>query len=800
MDNNERAQESGSASTDQRLRSIFNSAVDFAVIGIDLHGIVTDWNPGAENILRWSASEMVGQDANLFFTREDRAEGRMYTEMRCAREAGRASDERWHLRKDGSRFWASGEMMPLLDSNKTHVGYLKILRDSTAKRIDEGVLRSETDFLKSVLASSADCIKVLTLDGRLVYLSEGGHSALEVENFDQIQGKFWPDLWPDAARAQVAASIDSARVGEGARFQAFAPTLKGTEKYWDVQVSPIRGRDGTVSRLLSVSRDVTDVRSVESKLARSQERLQAALNASDMIGIWDWDIRGDVVYADAKFAKAYDVDPQEAAAGAPLVRFLEGIHPDDQAMVAQAIDRALKDGADYACEYRLLQKGGEPMWISARGIVIRDEAWQPLRMTGAGIDITARKRAEEAVQDANRRLASQVLEELAKREVAEESLRQSQKMEAVGQLTGGLAHDFNNLLTSVGGSLELVKKRGAQGRFDQLDKYLDIALGATQRAAALTHRLLAFSRQQTLDPKPTNVNWLVEGMAELINRTIGPEITLTTRLDPNLWSSLVDPSQLDNALLNLCINARDAMPNGGTLNITTFNYPMGEAEAGRWAIEPGEYVAIDVKDDGGGMPPEVIKRVFEPFFTTKPSGRGTGLGLSMVYGFAKQSGGDVRIRSFVNVGTTVTICLPRHHIHEVEKIASETVATPLAQVGQTVLVVDDEPLVRMLLVEVLQEQGYTVLEAGEGPSATAILQSEARIDLLVTDVGLPGGMNGRQIADAMRVKRPDLPVLFVTGYAEKSLSGELPARMHVLTKPFAMDLFVARVEQLIDVP
>ncbi|MGI4767942.1 MAG: ATP-binding protein [Janthinobacterium lividum] len=391
--------------------------------------------------------------------------------------------------------------------------------------------------------------------------------------------------------------------------------------------------------------------------------------------------------------------------------------------------------------------------------------------------------------------------EMAERERAEEQLRQSQKMEAVGQLTGGLAHDFNNLLAGISGSLELMQTRMQQGRLHDVERYLRAAQGAAKRAAALTHRLLAFSRRQTLDPKPTNVNRLAAGMHDLMQRTVGPTIPIDVVEASGLWPALVDPSQLENALLNLCINARDAMPGGGRITIETANKWLDERAARQLDMPDGQYLSMCVTDTGTGMPPEVIARVFEPFFTTKPLGEGTGLGLSMIYGFAKQSGGQVRIYSEVGQGTTVCVYLPRHHGEVAEDDAgAEAVVAPASGAGATVLVVDDEPTVRMLVVDILEDLGCAAIEAADSAAGLRVLQSDARIDLLVTDMGLPGGMNGRQMADAARVARPGLKVLFITGYAENAVvgNGHLPPGTALLTKPFAMDAMAARIRSLIE--
>lgn len=417
-------------------------------------------------------------------------------------------------------------------------------------------------------------------------------------------------------------------------------------------------------------------------------------------------------------------------------------------------------------------------------------------------ELAERRRAEAALQALNATLEQRVAEAIAERELAEEALRQSQKMEAVGQLTGGIAHDFNNLLAGIMGSLDLMQTRITQGRTGDLARYVGAAMGSAQRAAALTHRPLAFSRRQPLDPKPVEANKLVAEMEDLLRRTLGPAISLEMVLAGGLWRTFCDPVQLESALLNLCFNARDAMPDGGRLTIETANAHLDDAyAAAERDITPGQYAAICVTDTGVGMSREVMARVFEPFFTTNPLGQGTGLGLSMVYGFAKQSEGHVRIYSEEGKGTTAKLYLPRYRgtdSNEDETQAQVTEA-PQAEAGETVLVVEDEPVVRDLIVEVLGELGYQALEAGDGSSGLKLLQSRRRIDLLITDVGLPG-INGRQLADQARERRPDLKVLFITGYAENATlaHGFLETGMAMLTKPFAVDSLMRKIRQLIE--
>ncbi len=371
-------------------------------------------------------------------------------------------------------------------------------------------------------------------------------------------------------------------------------------------------------------------------------------------------------------------------------------------------------------------------------------------------------------------------------------------MEAIGQLTGGLAHDFNNMLTGVLGALDLIQRRLASGRSVDLERYIDAAVTSANRAAALTHRLLAFARRQSLDPKPVDVNQLVISMEDMLRRTMAEHIQLNTQLQPDPWLAYTDAHQLENALLNLVINARDAMEGGGRITIQTGCVRISDSQPDNPA--PGDYVTLSVADSGSGMPAEVVTKAFDPFFTTKPIGQGTGLGLSMVYGFVKQTGGHVRIDSTVGQGTLITLFLPRNCLQPTSDVPEETgfSAIPGALQGETVLVVEDEAAVRMLVLEVLEELGYQVLEAVDANSALPVLRSDQRVDLLVSDFGLPG-MNGHQLVEIARQHRPELKVLFITGYAPNAeVRGDfLGPGMDMLAKPFNIDVLATKVRQLI---
>lgn len=454
------------------------------------------------------------------------------------------------------------------------------------------------------------------------------------------------------------------------------------------------------------------------------------------------------------------------------------IHPENIEAVVEALTEMGRTGQPTRFENRILSSSGE--WKPI-GWTVSPEP-DGVNFIAVGRDLTADKAREQELLQ------------------AQEALRQAQKMEAVGQLTGGIAHDFNNLLAGISGNLELIERRLTEGRLNGLDRYIVGAQSSARRAAALTQRLLAFSRRQTLDPKPINVNRLIGGMEDLIRRTVGPSISVEVVGAGGIWTTRVDPSQLESALLNLCINARDAMPDGGRITIETANKWLDERAGRDRDLSPGQYISLCVTDTGTGMPPNVIAQACDPFFTTKPLGQGTGLGLSMIHGFVRQSGGQVRIYSEVGKGTTMCLYFPRFAGDADESEVAEALHAAKAADGETVLIIDDEHALRALMVEVLEEAGYTILEAADGPTGLKILRSDVRIDLLITDVGLPGGMNGRQVADAARATRPDLNVLFVTGYAENTAIGNglLDTGMQVIAKPFVMATLVNKVGELID--
>jgi len=636
------------------------------------------------------------------------------------------------------------------------------------------------EFARRILASSADCIKILDLDARLEFMSEGGMCVMEIDDFGDVRGKCWPDFWDGEGRAMAAEAVEEAKRGGIGRFQGPSPTHKGTPRWWDVIVTAMEGDDGKPERLLSISRDITATKAAEARLRELNETLEQQVLARTAERDRMWDTSPDlllVIDFDGIFRR---VNPAWTSMLGYVPDELIGHHvnefvlPEDHLPTVNAYELAAGGGSPKVLN-RYRHKDGSTRYLSW----VASPDGQLIYATGR--DVTAERTAQDELDQAH------------------SALRQAQKMEAVGQLTGGIAHDFNNLLTGMMGNLELLQLRLARGRLDDADRFIAAAQGAGTRAASLTQRLLAFSRRQTLDPKPTDINRLILGLEDLLRRTVGPAYDIRIVGSAGLWTTMIDPGQLENALLNLCINARDSMPHGGVITIETANKWLDERTGRERDLPPGQYLSICVTDTGSGMTPDVIEHAFEPFFTTKPLGLGTGLGLSMIYGFARQSGGQVRIYSELGEGTTMCIYLPRLHGDAFPEVDTSVEPFDAQGCGETVLVVDDEATIRMLIDEVLDELGYAVIDAADGHAGLKVIQSGARIDLLITDVGLPNGLNGRQVADAARAIIPDLKVLFITGYAENAAvgNGHLDPGMELLTKPFSLDDLKRKVREML---
>ena len=547
------------------------------------------------------------------------------------------------------------------------------------------------------------------------------------------------------------------------------------------------------------------------RLRESEELLGLAQEAG-RVGIFEWQVPTGVVRLSPKFLSLYGLSKFDER----YDTWLKSIFREDVLRITNLFETAFAaQEREIQAEFRIVSASdGELKWMEARNVAFYDAEGRALRVVGVNVDITERKRVmaqlraftetlEEAVKERTREL--EVQNEARMR--AEEQLRQAQKMEAVGQLTGGLAHDFNNLLTIVMGGLDIIGRQlpalGTSAASERIARAKDMALQGVQRAVTLTDRLLAFSRQQPLAPKSLDANKLIGAICEFLRRTLGEDVSLETVLASGLWRTHVDPNELENAILNLALNARDAMPDGGKLTFETANCHLDEAYVAAIAepVDVGQYVMVAVADTGCGMDKATLERVFEPFFTTKEVGKGTGLGLSQVYGFVRQSAGHVRIYSELGEGTTVKVYLPRYFGAE-DHADAVVEARPITRAtgSETIMVVEDDDELRAHTVETLEDLGYRVLAAATGAAALELLDRGTEVDLLFTDVVMPGGINGRQLAEEAVRRRPGLKVLYTTGYTRNAIvhHGRLDPGVHMIGKPFSLGELGAKVRALLD--
>jgi PAS domain S-box-containing protein len=565
------------------------------------------------------------------------------------------------------------------------------------------------------------------------------------------------------------------------------------ERVLDFVFQPVRDERNRVTGIFIQATDATQRVAAQAALKDSEEKFRAITNSIDQM-IWSTRPDGFHDFYNERWYE-YTGVPRGTTDGAGWSGMF---HDDDQKRAWAVWRHSLATGEPYHIEYRLRHRSGLYRWVLGRAQPVRDADGRIVRWFGTCTDIQDIVDAREVLSRSRGELERQVQLRSGQLLQAEDQLRQAQKMEAIGQLTGGIAHDFNNMLQGIVGALDVIKRLQATGRTDGIPRFVDMAMGSAQRAAAMTHRLLAFSRQQPLAPQRVDVAALVLSMHDLVRRTAGESIGVAIDLQPGLWATRCDPNQLESALLNLAINARDAMPAGGELTVRAGNDTMAATPVGpNDTLEAGDYVRICVADTGAGMSAEVVARAFDPFFTTKAIGQGTGLGLSMVYGFARQSGGVAAIESRPGAGTTVWLLLPRF----TGAVVAEPLPAAAAQLressGTTVLVVEDDEVVRMLVVEALRELDYEAHSAGNAKGALALLDQLGRVDLLLSDIGLPGGVNGKQLAREARLRQPGIKVLLMTGYAQEAvLTDLLHEDMELIGKPFLIDVLLRRVEEM----
>ncbi|MHC8314748.1 ATP-binding protein [Pseudomonas sp. LB3P31] len=584
-------------------------------------------------------------------------------------------------------------------------------------------------------------------------------------------------------------------------FGIFEVDSRCPRQFTDSDIDFLRVYSNLLGAVLKRFNTLQVMRSTEEKLRESEKhyRIAAELNP-----LWPWsaDSLGALISIDQRW---YEFTGMSSAR--TLGReWVNAAHVDDRSALAQRWDHSLHTLEPFDLEVRLLKHSGECLWFRVRALCRLDRAGRTEQWYGTLENVDDRVQLEAALRDWNDLLEDRIAQrtvqleaEQHERAMTESKLRQSQKMEAVGQLTGGIAHDFNNLLAGIIGSLELMQRRIDAGQYGQLTRYNSVAMTSASRAAALTQRLLAFSRQQSLEPELLEPRTVVAGLEEMIRRSVGPSIVVESsyRASERIRCDL---NQLENALLNLAINARDAMPKGGTLSLMVDRCTIDQALSLDKNMPQGAYVSISVTDSGTGISPEILSRIFDPFFTTKKIGEGTGLGLSMIYGFTQQSGGQIKVHSSLGVGTSVTMYFPVDH--SVAGQGSQTATRPqpiqTAVHNEVILLVDDEKAIRQMVSEFLTEMGYRVIEAVDSVSALKQAEKLDHLDLLLTDIGLPGVMNGINLAAEVRAKYPSLNVLFITGFAGGSRLVAVDGSTQVLAKPFGLNDLGQRVRSLIN--
>jgi PAS domain S-box-containing protein len=666
-----------------------------------------------------------------------------------------------------------------------------------------------------ILRSPVPIVTLWGEGGIMIY--NDGYSEFAGGRHPKLFGSKVREGWPEVADFNDNI-MKVGLAGETLAYRDFSLTLyrhggKPEQVWLNLDYSPLLGEDGRPAGVMAIVVEITDKVRIERELEAERKSLRLMFEqAPGFIAVLSGPEHRFTMVNEAyrTLVAARDVVGRTVAEALPevveqgFVRLLDQVYASGEPHIGRGAPVHLQHGPDGVLTELYLDFIYQPIVAGdgvTSGIFIQGHDVTEQHETEKAIlaEVAERRRAEEALQVLNNTLEQRVHDEVHARSKVEEQLRQVHKMEAVGQLTGGIAHDFNNMLAVIMGGLNLVQRKLARGETD-VDRFIEGAIDGAQRAATLTQRLLAFSRQQALSPEPLVINKLVAGMSELLIRTLGEQVKVETVLAAGLWQVRADPAQLENAILNLAVNARDAMPGGGRLTIETMNAFVDDAYAQEYAIEAGQYVLIAVADTGAGMAPEVIAKAFDPFFTTKGAGKGTGLGLSQVYGFVRQSGGHVKIYSELGVGTSVKIYLPRLYGEAAATEQAKRLATVHRGLrSEIILVVEDEERVRALSVEALRELGYGVVEAS-GPSlALRMLDEGQQVTLLFTDVVMPD-MSGRQLADRARGKRPNLKVLYTTGYTRNAIvhNGMLDPGTNLLTKPFSIEELAGKIRKILD--
>ncbi len=789
----------------RKLLEAFVEAVPGVVYAKDREGRMLVANRGTSELIGKPPEAYLGRTDAEFL--DDPEQGRAVMENdRRIMESGVAEqvEEPISLPDGTLAVWFSTKA-PLRDAAGNVVGLIGSSIEITARKAAEEALReSEERFRFALDAAGGIGTWDWDIAGDRVHTSE--RFAL-MYGLDPVRaqaglplGEYVAGIHPDD-RAEVARTIEEAVASGGEYRSEYRIQTRDGETHWVIARGRcLRDAEGRPARFPGVTFDITDRKAAEERARESEARLRAVFEAMP-VGLVFADAQGTITGGNARVEEivGHSILPSK---GVEDYDAWVSFHPDGRQVQGHEYPLARALGGEERPELEVsYQRGdGRRTWVRFIGAPVRDASGAVAGGVVASLDVDRERRAEAELRALNETLETRVAEAVAEREQAEEALRQSQKMEAVGQLTGGIAHDFNNMLAAVVGSLDLLGRRIGE-EDGRARRYVDAAMEGAKRAASLTQRLLAFSRQQPLKPEPVDANRLVAGMSDLLQRSLGAGVRLETVLAGGLWTAHADPNQLENAVLNLAVNARDAMPEGGELTIETGNAHLDSRYASdHMGVPPGQYVQIAVSDRGSGMAPEVAARAFDPFFTTTPVGQGTGLGLSQVYGFVKQSGGHVKIYSEPGQGTTVKIYLPRLLAHQAQEAEEEPPRDlPRGEAGEVVLVVEDEPIVRQFTVDALTELGYRALEADGAAAALRLLDAHPEVTLLFTDIVMPD-TNGRTLADEALRRRPGLRVLFTTGYTRNAVvhNGVLDPGTHLLGKPFTVEQLAAKLREVLE--
>ena len=647
-------------------------------------------------------------------------------------------------------------------------------------------------------------IGLLSPDGILL---DANQSALDFIGFelDDVVGRpFWETPWWRACsrtRETVKAAIQGCASGKASRFEAQVCGKHDEIIDIDFSLTPILNDDGTVVSLVPEGHDITAIKKAENAIQENEARLRLAYEAAEM-GTWDWNLTNNQLHWSDRQFELFDIPNPKGPIHIEVA--LANIHPDDLDRLMTAYRITVEENAPFREEFRVIHRSGEVRWLVGQGNPLHHgKDGTPRSMIGVNYDITDRKKSELEIAQSNLELEARVSErtraleaEMRQRQKVERALAHSQRFELIGQLAGGVAHDFNNLLAVIGGNLELASMWTADEKITEL---LNDAHEAVETGASVNRRLLSFARQGELEPVALDVNDRIIKTRRLLERTLGEKIVLETSLSPELCEARLDPGELDSAILNLVLNARDAMPSGGTLVISTRNYIPGDEEVESIPeAQMRNYVQVSISDTGVGMAPDVLEKALTPYFTTKLRGKGSGLGLSSVFGFATQSGGFVRIKSEEGEGTTVQIYLPNtSKTTSAEMLDDPRTDMPLGQ-GELILLVEDEEKVRHMTHKRLIELGYNVVQATTGAEGTAVLESNHTISLVFSDVRMPGAMSGYDLAKWTLENREDVGVLLTSGYND--LSAEEHQNVNLLAKPYSLRILAFALRGVLSAP